>query len=354
MIIGLKIAGLVVLNILIYLYMGQLFSTFVNINYSVIEKIVLGFFLHFSLFQCVAVPMILGQKSVSMLLYIWVIVTGGLFLAGIQYLRKKERIFVRKENFVLNVNKILILVLLFIIVLQIYYMVRNEYNGWDTAYYIGTMNTAIKTDSMYIYNGNDGTKETMISLRYALSGFYMYGVVLCRIFKIHVLLYCRYIIPIILSIISNMILFEIGHTTARKNNSNYALVFVIIANILNFSFISTYSTSEFLLTRGAEAKGYCSNIIIPAIFLMAVHLNKDWKNKKYWIFLFIICLACNAISVSSILLVPVLVSIIALGLIVSEKNMVIFRRYIMVMIIPTVYVIVYILFSKNVIRIWVK
>ena len=216
------------------------------------------------------------------------------------------------------------------------------------------MNTTMQTDTMYIFNGNNGTKETVLDFRYALSSFYMYGVVACRMFRLNVLLYCRYVIPTILSIISNLILFRIGLFLAKKRGANYALGFLLAANILNFSFVSTYSTSEFLLTRGAVAKGYCSNIIIPSIFLIALHLNQDWKERKYWAFLFIISVACNAVSFSSVLLIPTLITIVVFAIFFVKQEIVILKRYIIMMIVPSIYAILYFAFSKGLLLIKVR
>ena len=348
----LKIVTIISLNLCIYCFCGELVCKGAKIVCSILEKMIIGFFLYFVLFQMVVVPAILMQGRMSIVVYIWSIVLLLIVCAGIYLLkqRKKGIQLEMKRNF----NFLLVILTGLLIALQIYYMVRNGYNGWDTAYYVGTMNTTMQTDTMYIYNGNDGIKEATIDFRYALSGFYMYGVVMCRIFKMHVLLYCRYVIPTILSILSNAILFEMGMFLSKDRGINYALEFVLFADVLNFAFVSTYSTSEFLLTRGAEAKGYCSNVIIPAVFLLVLHLNEECKSKKYWLFLLIVSIACNAVSFSAVLLAPVLMSITILPLFFMKREIGILWRYGVVMIVPSVYAIVYFLFSKGILTIKVR
>ena len=52
--------------------------------------------------------------------------------------------------------------------------------------------------------------KQFLDLRYALSDFYMHDVVLCRIWKLHVLFVCALCDPAILVFLSNAVLFEIG------------------------------------------------------------------------------------------------------------------------------------------------
>lgn len=348
----LKIVTIISLNLCIYYFCGEWVCKGAKIAGNILEKMIIGFFLYFALFQMVVLPAILMQGRMRIVVDIWSIVLLLIVCAGIYLLkqRKKGIQLEMKRNF----NFLLVILTGLLIALQIYYMVRNGYNGWDTAYYVGTMNTTMQTDTMYIYNGNDGIKEATIDFRYALSGFYMYGVVMCRIFKMHVLLYCRYVIPTILSILSNAILFELGMFLSKDRGINYALEFVLFADVLNFAFVSTYSTSEFLLTRGIEAKGYCSNVIIPAIFLIVLHLNEECKSKKYWLFLLIVSIACNAVSFSSVLLVPALMTITVFALFFMKREIGILWRYGMVMIVPSVYAMVYFLFTKNLLMIKVR
>ena len=198
------------------------------------------------------------------------------------------------------------------------------------------------------------TNHFAVIIDEAHSGFYMHGVVLCRIWKLHVLLYAHYVTPAILVFLSNAVLFEIGKALAGSRGFNYALGFVLLAGILQFSFVSSYSTSEFLLTRGAEAKGYCANVIIPTVFLIALHFRKVWNSRKYWVLLFLLCAGCDAVSFSSVLLVPTLITVICSAVFAVKRERGIWWRYAVTMVIPAIYAGVYFAFSINLLTIRVR
>lgn len=347
----LKIVIIIFLNIFVYWTLGELVCRVFHLDSGILEKEIAGFFLYYALFQLVAIPCILAQLRVHILVKLWMIPLLAVLGMGIYFLEEKKG---RKGSLLPDFSKGLALLVLAIIALEFYYIARNGYNGWDTAYYIGTMNTALKTDTMYIFNGNDGTREAVLDLRYALSGFYMHGVVLCRIWKLHVLLYAHYVTPAILVFLSNAVLFEIGKALAGSRGFNYALGFVLLAGILQFSFVSSYSTSEFLLTRGAEAKGYCANVIIPTVFLIALHFRKVWNSRKYWVLLFLLCAGCDAVSFSSVLLVPTLITVICSAVFAVKRERGIWWRYAVTMVIPAIYAGVYFAFSVNLLTIRVR
>ena len=313
------------------------------------------------MFQVAALPMILSQQKLSSLTKVWVGIVGIVLLAWGWRQRREIRTFFQKRQGMprtagclkssISITGILIAALL---LLQLYYMLTNEYSGWDTAYYVGNMNTAVFTDTMYVFDGNSGWKVADLPFRYCLSSFYMQGAAVCLLTKLPALVYCRYVTPAVGWLVSNVIIWEIGRRTVGKREKRYAWWFLGAVCAVNFFFASTYTTSEFLLTRSLEAKSYCANIVVPIIFLIAIRLWERWREKDYWIVLFFVTFASDAISFSSLMLVPVLLTVLCGAMLLVERKAVIFRNYVACMIVPVLYGLVYYLHIEGYIRIMVK
>ena len=350
------------MSCIFYMLCGIAAKKLFRLSLKGIETFLLGFFVYFGIFQTIALPLILSQQRLSLLAKIWLVVLILLLLFGVwclyQYAQRSRRTTGRllgmdKLHLYYPVSGVGILVAL-LLLLQLYYMLRNGYNGWDTAYYIGNMNTSVYTDTMYIFDGNSGVRAEYMSYRYCLSSFYMHGAAVCQLMKVPALIYCRYVIPTIGWLISNLILFEIGKRTVGKLDKKYTVWFLGAACMINFSFRSIYTTSEFLLTRSAEAKSYCANIIVPMIFLLFIALWEEWGKKEYWVILFFVAYASNAISFSSLMLVPVLLTVLCGAVLIVERKLIVFRNYLACMAVPVLYGIVYYMFTKGYISIMVR
>ena len=357
----LKCLVIIVVSCILYLLFGMLTKRLFRLTLGMGEIFLLGFFVYFGLFQVAALPLILSQQKLSLLAKIWVGIVGIVLLAWGWTQRREIRTFFqeRKERpgtawhlkGGISVTSILIAALL---LLQLYYMLTSRYSGWDTAYYVGNMNTAVFTDTMYVFDGSSGLKASILNFRYCLSSFYMQGSVVCLLTKLPVLLYCRYVTPAVGWLVSNVIIWEIGRRTVGKREKKYAWWFLGAVCAVNFFFASTYTTSEFLLVRSLEAKSYCANIVIPMIFLIAIRLWERWREKDYWIVLFCVTFACDAISFSSLMLVPVLLTVLCSAMLLVERKAVIFRNYVACMVVPMLYGVIFYFYVEGYIRIMVK
>ena len=97
----LKIVAIISLNLCIYYFCGELICKGANIVGSILEKMIVGFFLYFALFQMVVLPAILMQSRMSIVVDIWRIVILFILCAGIYLLRQgRKRIQLEmKQNF---------------------------------------------------------------------------------------------------------------------------------------------------------------------------------------------------------------------------------------------------------------
>lgn len=346
----LKCTMMIGIYLVLYAGLGHLMGYFIKYKLSLPESIVIGFFGYFALFQLIALPLILLKQPLTLLIGIWsAVLVCLLVLFG--YVLYKEKIFVKRKDAKrskkpsLKKADIICLMMLGAFVLFLcYFTVIQNYWGWDTAFYIGTVNTTVDSNTMYLINGESGKAEHIIPMRYALSTFYMNSAVACKITGISAVMFQKYVISTLCVVLYQMILYLIGKRLF-KGEIKRAVLFAIMAGMLNFFFVSEYTTSHFLLFRAYEAKAYCANVVIPAVFLIILMLHEEIEKKENWLLLFWVMTASVPVSMSSILIVPVLAGVALLGELLITKKVKIIKYGIVCMIPNGIYLVVYLLYT---------
>lgn len=296
---------------LILLYTCYLFGVtvfkIVKFPGSAGKAVIIGFFTLFGIFQLLALPFILLKQSLSDLTIAWGIVLTVLLLVFTRWSRREFWNTLKRQEKSSVGNLILCVVILILISLEIVMQINHNYWGWDTAYYIGTVNTSLYTDTMYLYDGTTGLLLHKMNLRYALSSFYMLVAVFCKTFSLHPILGFRYISGIACILLTNIIAYEMGRELFPGEKLKQK-AFVLVYIILNFLWVSDYSNAEFLLKRGYESKGYCANVIVPTVVLLGLMLlqRKKQERGQIWWLMFVTCLASVPVSMSALALVPIM------------------------------------------------
>lgn len=281
------------------------------------SPVFLGFFMYYALFQMVALPLIFSFSSLSKLSLLWIICVVVLCSIGVWCVKSHfKRIYI-KEIFTCGISAIDILMIV-LVMAQILLALVQIYNGWDTAYYIANVNTAVKTNTMYVYEGSVGKLESVLNLRYALSSFYMHDAVIAQVFNIPGEIVCRYFNGIVCHAFSAYIIYKIGFFLWAEKK--WAKLLVICSVLVNCGITTVYFSNAFLMERSYEAKAFCSNIIIPAIIYIILKIYRAPDKQYNWIYLFIVNFSSIAISESSLLLVPLLNGCMLLGHCLIEKS----------------------------------
>lgn len=316
-----------VLPLLVQLYLftalGTLALKLLHQKFRLTLAVLLGFFSYYALFQILYLPCMVWKIRLSVMGAVWLVFCTGLGILALILCRKMwGKAFLaacrRKRR---HKGEILLAgAVLCFVGFQICYMVRYGYNGYDTQYYIGAVNTGVYTDSMFVYNAVTGMKEQELPLRYALSGFYMNAAVFCRFFQAAPILYMRYVTGILCSLLANTILYEIGRLFFERNRVRGGCWMVIWGVGLNFFFRSMYTTSEFLLLRSYEAKAFCANVVLPGLFLACMWIWKKRDHGKWWIYLGLITFSADTISMSAIVTAPAMAGALLLGRALTAKG----------------------------------
>ncbi|MCR5098233.1 MAG: hypothetical protein K6B14_04720 [Lachnospiraceae bacterium] len=315
--------GVMLLYILIFRLVGTTVLTVLGQKKLYIHRETVGFFAYFALFQMVYVPMVLLRARFHLLAYGWILTLVILVLLCAVYLVTAggKSPFAMPGDTVMEEGllgymkwPVVIGCAAFVV-----FLVLQQYLGWDTAFYMGNMNEAIYTDTMYYYNGNDGTLMKSLDFRYALSGFSMQFAIPCFLLEVSPTIMCYYGIRGLGAILALLIVYDFGMLLFEKNESRaYLLVTAFLA--VNMFFFTYSATSLFFIRRMNEAKGYCANVVLPMVALLLFMIYKKF-GRHLWALLFVICLGSVGASMSSMMLVPALLGLGAVLLAINEKRL---------------------------------
>ncbi len=320
---------------------GELAERIFRVKEDVLATFLIGFFFYFGVFQIAALPLIFLKKPLTMLMVLWIAVLIVILEGALFQQRRRYKMYGRgkwgKKIKRPGIWEWLTIALVFVLV---WYAAVRYTMGWDTAYYIGTINTSLTTDTMYQYNGTTGQPEDVIPFRYAMSAFYMHTAVMCKIFHLPAMMVQQYVMGSLCIILYAMLLYKMGKLLFY-NNETKCMVFIMLGILMNFFFQSDFTTSQFLLMRAYEAKAYCGNIVIMALFCVSLLLLKDSSEKMYWRVLFLIAFASVPVSMSSILIVPVMIGILMLADLILHRNVCSIYRGMICMLPNMVYLLAY-------------
>lgn len=330
-----------------FLISGVTVQKIFKLNLKLYETWIAGFFLYFGVFQIVALPLVILQIPFHVLCYLWLavcIIWDGLVV--IFFRNEMKSVIHQMHVWMKQQRGGLLAGAVFCILFTCCFHGIQQYVSWDTSYYIGTVNTTLYTDTMYVYNGNSGIREGYLELRYALSTFYMHSAVFCRLGHISALMLQKYVMGSVCICMHGLMVFSIGKKLFREDDRQ-ALKLLILEIVLNYGFCTIYTTSSFLLIRAYEAKGFCANVILTGIFYIALCFRSTTRKKEYWMLLFLIAFSSIPVSMSAILIVPVMIVIILAAELIMKRDIQIVGKGILCLIPNGVYLIVYFLYTRG-------
>lgn len=337
----------------IYIIVFDIFGTFVTNRLkwklTQVERLLWGFFVYYTLFQCVYLPFVFLKQKFTLLVRVWIIVlVVCVVTAAFISIRKNDTfVSVSREMFRLKIAWIYYVILV-LLGLEAVFIMLQSFLGWDTAYYIGVMNETLYTDRMYFYNGNTGLLEEKLPIRYAMSGFYMQFAICSKLMAVEPVVLSYYLVRIMCFFLSAIIVYLIGKEIFKQDNRK-AMIMTLVWGFVNLFWYSTHATTFFLIKRSYEAKGYCANVILPMVFYCLLRIMRDGeKEKQNWQMLFLLALSSVAISMSSLVTVPAMVGTGMFTVFILKKDKYILRNGIMCLIPNILYLVAYLLSVLNV------
>lgn len=353
---------LIPLLLMVYYVFGKQFAKHFKISLTAMEQLLVGFFVYFSVFQIIVLPLTVLKMPLSVLTGVW-----SMLLAAVLFYEVRERIKNRNDekrvrsfgdvrcSFGLEKRTTAMVALLFFLLLGIQwlYTLQAGYQGFDTAYYVGNVNTSVYTNSMYMYDPNTGAKLTSMPLRYLLSSYYMHNAVICQLTGLPAVTFMRVCAGLICSILSYLLIWMLGKLAMGIHfRSEYGWWLMFFAAVINWNSHTLHSTATFLLERSYEAKALCAVVVIPAVLWAMMRLLKD-PEKENWKLAGLMGFANVAVSMSGILIVPILMTACIGAHILVRRRWKDIGKYVLCMLPNGLYLFVYLLGTMGIIVLWI-
>jgi len=319
---------ILLLSILVYDVLGRAFCIRCRLHPVGPEVICIGFFLYFAAFQVVAEVMVLTGQRLHVLGRTWlvmlVLLSGAAAVTVFRH-EKRERTGRRRAASVVKIRpsgavRMLLALMGAAVLCECASAVLMQRNiGWDFAYYIGNMTTSVATDTMYVYDGSSGWMRSHLELRYALSSFYMNTAWISQMTGISALVLQKYTAGVLCVLLTNAVVYSFAMEVFHRDLKKTAVL--VTATVVLTIFWDVYDTAaQFLMLRNYEAKAYCANVVMPMVCYLLYRIWKNSKDQRNWTELFLVAFASVAVSMSSLVLVPVLIGIMLLAHLAVERR----------------------------------
>lgn len=287
-----------------------------------IMKGIYGFLGYHVLFWCMAFPGTLLNGSLGPLTVLWcVLIMALLLFIGIRYFHDLLEMYQTALFSAWNNKLFLVPCLLLGAVISYYICVNGEINI-DARTYIGEVTSMVDTGQLAGISVTSGMETQMIELRRSFSMFGVNSAVLCQLFQVHPLAFCRTTRAVINVIFFAGAAFEILRKVFRHQRDaiSHALLCTMLTLGLLFPFANTiYTESRFLLSRAYEGKAYCATTMVLITILIVIKLWES-DDKRYFVLLFLDMLAGMSISASATFILPLVGGCILLAYILCKKK----------------------------------
>ena len=146
---------LIVIYLLVFLSLGGLVLRILKTDFSISLGILSGFFFYHLLFSLVALPCILTQQTLTLLMSLWLPLLGvavllSVWLCRVTFLSAiRQTLTTCREHFRKPSSLLLPAAAAACVLFVLYLSVCSYYVGWDTAFYVRTTLHAVENDSMY-------------------------------------------------------------------------------------------------------------------------------------------------------------------------------------------------------------
>ena len=327
---------IIIIFIAITFIWGRSFLLRIKGDLSFSNCMLIGFLVYFSLFQLIAFPMTVIQRSLTELTYSWVLLAVAICILCLmdKSFWAADLFFIKKSVFSWEFFAAFLAGIALIC-----FMVNSNVNGWDQTYYIGGVNTFVATDSMYIYDGTGGWKQDSLNMRYVISSFWINDAVFAKLFSVHGTLVCKYYNTFLSGFFSVLVVYALGKQIFKEKKHGYRAVVIWI--LANFTMVS--GGDDDLLLRGMENKPLCAHFVLPIVLLIIIRIWGDTQKTEHWKCLFLANFASVAISGTALALVPIINACCLGANWLYERNGKNFWRMVVCMTPCLLYMVIYIL-----------
>ena len=362
----LKAVLAVIANLIIYLAFGSFFTYYRTGNKGknadpagdgagfladngggrLIMTMAVGFFAYYSLFAIVTLPIMLTYRPLSLLTGIWTpVVTAVVLLAIILKGRLVAADFSQIFSCV-RLLPVITAVIAVLIILQAAVIVMSYDFTLDAAYYVANVTTSVDTNMINVYDPFTGAWQDHYELRYAFATYSVNDAVVCQLTHLPALVVTKTVMTSTVVIMVNLVYLGIAVFFFGRNGKKILIMMLAVCWI-NFTFITIYTASNFLVTRTYEGKAIVGNLALVLIFWMYIELVRGGTIKNYWLMLFAVCFGSTTITSSANMLIPAQVSVLFVPYIIKHKEYKLILKYMLMMLPGIIMLLEYVLYVKG-------
>ena len=272
---------------------------------------VCGWFVSFFLFELIAVPFILLERSFTSLVAVYTCIIGIVLLFSIWHGRCLWSVYLDKIKQIREMPVYVILgwiIFYLIVIFQMTYAVLYEYYDGDDAYYIATAVLTDTFDTMYLQDAYTGYIYPL-DARHAFSPTPIYQAWLSRLSGIAPAAVAHSVLAPVWLGFMYCIYGQIG-SRLLWNRKNYKPVFMILIAVwYMYGNISLYTAETFAMTRTWQGKGMMAGMVIPAMFLSLVYLAQENVSQGMWMLFICVCMAAVFATSISFMIVPTITGV---------------------------------------------
>ena len=342
----LKAILMIIIYLFIYLSFGSLVCVRKNRPVSLPMTIIVGFFLYYGLFFICTLPIMLTYRPLSLLCTVWAAVVAVLTVAGLILKGKSLGLSLIEAGRRLKEDKVTSIIAGLLILVQVALVVSTYNFTLDAAYYVANVATSVDTNMINVYDPFTGAWQDHFELRYVFATYSINDAVICKLTGLEALVETKFVMSAVVMILTNLLYVHIAGFLCR-GKSGQMRVMLLGCAFVNLTFITLYTSSNFLMARTYEGKAIVGNITIIAIFalyMMAVREGMD--NMKLWQ-LFVICLGTATVSSTANMVIPAEVCVLFVPYIIKHRDYKNIWKYILCILPELVMMLMYVLYVKG-------
>lgn len=351
-----QVLALIVLEFVVFFLFGKCALKLIHSeDKSTVYTVVIGSFFQFFLFMLVAIPMKYLLCPLNWLSIAWSIMVLAVALIVFIFDSAKIKNELQMKYKEIKADKWVIVLMVGMVLFQFAIILTNGMIGspWDDAYYIGDVATSVYTNTIGQYDPYSGEKLATLNKEYFWEILENYSAVICQIFHMHPLIETKLFLVEVVVFVYNFIVYLIG-MLFTKNSRVKTCLFMFFSTLLLIYSTSTLSTAYFYFFRGAEGKTFQAVIIIPFFLYQFWRIVQNSERKSEWKALFIVVVSCFGINMSSLFLMPTMMSACLLTLAIAKRDKKIIRHWLICMIPCIIIAVTYIAMKNDIILLTIK
>lgn len=286
----------------------------------IIFSLIKGFFLYYSVFGIIALIMTVLFMPLRYLSMTWMICLCIVCIYAVWKKGVVLRACLQKLKSVFSSQKGLFSLALFIILLQIFFVISDGNEGlqMDNHYYIGTANTNIYTDTIGVYSPYSGLKLKWLFAKNLFVAWTTHSSVMGQIFGIKPLVEYNITLAIVTICLVNLLIFIFLKLVFKKNK--YAILGLALSVWCIFWNWGYPSPSKyFFWSTGNVKMSIFPFVIVPVYFLFWMLMLKD-ENKKNGLNFLLVAMGGNAMGMTVTILSVVMLLVLGVSHVIIKRS----------------------------------